>query len=153
MDTQQSTTQLTDFEDVVEYTPATGGQRFANHLIDFVIYYVVVFLFVFGVLFATRDEDLAREAENNVGMQYLVGAIIFLLYYSITEFAFKGRTIGKLITGTRAIKVTGEPLTFGDAFMRSLCRLVPFEPFSFLGEGASGWHDKWTKTVVIKNPK
>jgi uncharacterized RDD family membrane protein YckC len=149
----QDTTQLTDFENTIDYVPVSAGTRFANYLIDTVFYYVFVFLFVFGLLFTTKDARLAEEAEQNIGMQYLVGGIIFLLYFTLTEFGFKGRTLGKFITGTKAINADGSNLTFKDAFLRSLSRLVPFEPFSFLGTGASGWHDKWTKTIVIKVQK
>ena len=35
------------------------------------------------------------------------------------------------------------------AFLRSLCRLVPFEPFSALKKPSYPWHDRWTRTLVI----
>jgi hypothetical protein len=31
--------------------------------------------------------------------------------------------------------------------LRTLCRIVPFEPFSAFG--GHPWHDKWTRTYVI----
>jgi hypothetical protein len=58
--------------------------------------------------------------------------------------------LGKLITGTRAIREDGVELNFKDAFLRSLSRLVPFEPFS-IWSGNGIWHDSWTKTMVIKS--
>jgi len=36
---------------------------------------------------------------------------------------------------------------------RSLSRLVPFDAFSFLGNYARGWHDKWSNTWVIDEKK
>jgi hypothetical protein len=39
---------------------------------------------------------------------------------------------------------------FGTMVLRSLCRLIPFEPFSFLGSDARGWHDSITKTRVVR---
>ena len=65
------------------------------------------------------------------------------------EKLFKGYTVGKLITGTRAIREDGKELTFKNAILRSLSRMVPFEPFSAFG--GSPWHDRWTKTRVIKS--
>ncbi len=47
--------------------------------------------------------------------------------YTLLEGAAKGKTLGKLITGTRALKIDGSNLTWKDAFLRSLCRIVPFE--------------------------
>ena len=33
--------------------------------------------------------------------------------------------------------------------LRSLARIIPFEPFSFLGNSPRGWHDTLTKTYVV----
>jgi hypothetical protein len=38
-------------------------------------------------------------------------------------------------------------LTFKDALLRSLCRLIPFEVFSGFGVP---WHDSLTNTMVVK---
>jgi uncharacterized RDD family membrane protein YckC len=80
---------------------------------------------------------------------FLAFTLSDLLYYTFCEKVFKGYTLGKLITGSRAISADGSELTFKQAILRSLSRMVPFEPFSALG--ANPWHDSWTKTVVIKS--
>ena len=79
---------------------------------------------------------------------YLLGTINFLLYYTICEKAFRGHTLGKLITGTRAIRLDGGELTLKDAFLRSLSRIVPFETLSAIW--GAPWHDTWTNTTVIR---
>ena len=61
---------------------------------------------------------------------YMIVIVNYLVYYTICEKAFKGYTLGKLITGTRAIREDGNELTFKDALLRSLSRMVPFEGFS-----------------------
>jgi uncharacterized RDD family membrane protein YckC len=61
---------------------------------------------------------------------------------------FRGYTLGKFITGTRAIRDDDDELTFKDALLRSLCRIVPLEVFSALA--GFPWHDRWTKTKVVK---
>jgi uncharacterized RDD family membrane protein YckC len=61
---------------------------------------------------------------------------------------FGGRTLGKLITGSKAVREDGTSLTWKDACLRSLSRMVPFEPFSALG--GAPWHDRWTKTTVVR---
>jgi len=75
------------------------------------------------------------------------------LYYSLLETFLKGKSIGKFVTQTRAVREDGSELDFRTALIRSLCRVVPFEPFSFLGDSNSGWHDNWSKTMVIDETK
>ena len=76
-----------------------------------------------------------------------------LLLYGIimgtTEALTGGRSLGKLITGTRAVNADGSAISMQTAFWRGLCRAVPFEAFSALGSPSYPWHDKWTNTYVI----
>ena len=62
---------------------------------------------------------------------------------------FKRRTIGKFVTGTKAVNTDGSKMEPKTILLRSLCRIVPFEPFSALGNPSRPWHDKWSKTYVI----
>jgi uncharacterized RDD family membrane protein YckC len=82
--------------------------------------------------------------------EYLLGVIIFLTYF-VPQEAFFGRTLGKLVTGTKVVNEDGSKLTFGKAVARTLCRFIPFEAFSFLGghDRPKGWHDTIPKTKVI----
>lgn len=67
------------------------------------------------------------------------------------EGAFNGKTIGKYLTKTRALREDGSPLGWDKAFVRSLCRLIPFEGFSYLGSNLLGWHDTISKTMVVED--
>jgi uncharacterized RDD family membrane protein YckC len=60
----------------------------------------------------------------------------------------KGRSLGKMVTSTTAVKRDLTPINWKDASVRSLIRLIPIEPLSGL-EG-SPWHDSLSKTIVIK---
>jgi len=51
--------------------------------------------------------------------------------------------------GTIVVDERGNKISFGKAALRSLCRIIPFEAFSFLGEEGRGWHDTITNTYVI----
>ncbi|HEX2627520.1 MAG TPA: RDD family protein, partial [Chitinophagaceae bacterium] len=64
------------------------------------------------------------------------------------EKLFQGYTIGKLLTGTRAVRNDGKELTWKDAIVRSLCRMIPFEVLS--GFAYRPWHDSITKTTVVQ---
>lgn len=147
------------FNEHVRFEEATKGQRFVNWLIDNVLIQMLI-TFVTGELFANFLLDIAPEfayeafgedGQSFTGylVSYLFGIFHYLFYYSICEKAFKGYTIGKLLSGTRAIREDGQELTFKDVILRSLSRMMPFEVFSALGDGAP-WHDSWTKTRVIK---
>lgn len=127
--------------------PAEKGIRFANFIIDLVVAYALVFLS--GMGFAYFTPDLIFDASGEPGLIVnFIGIFVFLLYFALLEGGTGGRTVGKFITGTIAVKEDGSPVNFADAFKRSLSRLVPFEAFSGLSDRP--WHDKWTNTMVIK---
>lgn len=72
-----------------------------------------------------------------------------MMYMFVNEYFMKGKSIGKFITGTRAVNQDGSQISVRTALMRSLIRMVPFEAFSALGTPSFPWHDKWTSTYVI----
>jgi len=137
------------FDDIQEadYRPlADKGKRLANYLLDIIFAIIFAFVIIFGfmLLVALLMPSSYESFEDfSTPLAYLG----IYLYYAIFEGANKGRTLGKLITGTQAIREDGANLTFQDAALRSLCRLVPFEAFSGLGDAP--WHDAWTKTKVV----
>jgi len=142
----------------VQLVPATTGQRFLNYLIDnLLLQYGLSLLtgMAIGTLLAVFFPDYMLELSQSddsfalLPFAYLLVIVNYLVYYTICEKAFKGYTLGKLITGTRATREDGNELTFKDALLRSLSRLVPFEVFSAFG--GYPWHDSWTKTRVIKS--
>ena len=64
------------------------------------------------------------------------------------------KTPAKFITKTKVITEYGEKPSFKTIFIRTLVRFVPFEAFSFLSpERPRGWHDRWSKTIVIDDIK
>ncbi len=84
----------------------------------------------------------------------LLGRLIWLLFYGmymgLIEAMFRGRSLGKLITGTVAVTEEGGRISGLTALFRGLCRAVPFNAFSALGAPCYPWHDKWTKTMVVE---
>jgi uncharacterized RDD family membrane protein YckC len=145
------------FEDYIQYKIATTGQRFLNWLVDnllmrFGLSYVTGT--AVGYLIGTFFPDYAQRIVYNQSTSdllligYAIAIFNYTLYYTICEKAFRGYTLGKLFTGTRAIRDDGNELTFRDALLRSLCRIVPFEVFS--GFAYKPWHDAWTNTQVIQ---
>lgn len=139
-----------------QYTQATQGQRFLNFVIDNLLmrltltyasgYIVARVLLVIAPSFLYWLVD-DKSKVGLIALSYLIVIVNYLVYYTLCEKLFKGQTLGKLITGTMARRTDGEELTFKDALLRSLCRLVPFEVLSGFGVL---WHDAWTKTMVVK---
>jgi uncharacterized RDD family membrane protein YckC len=146
-------------DDLLQYShePASTGQRFGNFIIDALVMYFgmnyisgIIIGFVLSILapdFLDRAINYQEQGPLLV-LLYLAGIISNVFYYTLSEKLFRGYTLGKLLTGTRAIRTDGGELTWRDSFLRSLSRLVPFEPFSAFD--GSPWHDRWTKTYVIK---
>lgn len=130
-------------EEAIE--PADGGKRFGNYVIDRILSQLMAGFML--VTFGKLEEDSSSDV-----FDFLLIYFILFGYYTVMEGAFNGKTIGKLITRTRAVCEDGSPLTWEKAALRSLCRLIPFEPFSFLAS-TRGWHDTLSKTYVVDDRK
>lgn len=125
---------------------AGRGVRFANLIIDYVAQLVVAFMLgVALVLFGGEAGADWIEGTND----FVVGICTLLAYYFVLE-ATTSRTLGKLLTGTRVVGPDGRPASVGRIAIRTLSRLIPFEPFSFFGKGQRGWHDSISETYVVK---
>lgn len=129
-----------------------GGTRFLNHILDnlfLIVAYAIVF-FMFGIILGITDSGSILETPASGIIIYGLLLLVYILFYALQE-GLSGRTLGKLITGTKVVMENGDKLTFDAAFTRAACRLIPFEKFSFLGSDARGWHDTISKTRVIKD--
>lgn len=126
----------------VEAHLASGGKRFVNRLLDFIVILVLYFILI---VFMGASGIVSEESLD--AFTYLIYPLT-ILYYAVFE-ATSGKTIGKLITGCKVVNMKGENISFGQALGRSLCRFIPFDAFSFLGSNATGWHDSIPNTRVI----
>jgi uncharacterized RDD family membrane protein YckC len=120
---------------------ASNGQRFATFLLDYLGMTLCSGVVGF-VLALLGGAELA-------GLSSLLGILVMIGYYAGFEAAF-GKTPGKMMVGTRVVTTTGGEPSFGQCLGRTFARCVPFEPFSFFGADAVGWHDRWTNTRVIR---
>ena len=146
--------------DLQEYVYASQSQRFLNWLIDnLLMRFGLSYLsgMVIGALLGAIAPDFLSKIVYSAGgmssqliiLGVMISYLNYIVYYTLCEKLFKGYTLGKLITGTRAIRQNGQELTLKNALLRSLSRCVPFELFS--GFGTLTWHDSWTDTMVIKS--
>jgi uncharacterized RDD family membrane protein YckC len=138
---------LGDLDEIITLNYASRGQRFANYLIDIIVSSVFSLLTAVGLAVLVDSSGGDADALFDGLQGYAFGYVIVTIYFTLFEGLNKGRTLGKLITGTYAVGMDAKPLTMKQAFYRSLCRIVPLEPFSGFG---TPWHDKWTETTVVK---
>jgi uncharacterized RDD family membrane protein YckC len=138
---------LVDLEQELNLEPASMGQRFANFIVDYIVAIIIYVGITIMMLFFSASDGSELEEEGFGSI--FISLFSFVAVYTLTEFLGKGKTLGKLITRTRAVRNDGGLLTFKDALLRSLIRLVPFEVFS--GFGTYTWHDQWTNTMVRKD--
>jgi uncharacterized RDD family membrane protein YckC len=130
---------------------ASHGQRFLNLIVDTFVQ-VLLFFVVLVVVEAVKGPAVSQAFQNYVLVnpigQYTFVSSIALLYYNISEVIF-ARSVGKLLTKTKVVDSLGMPPNHQMIMMRSICRLIPFNSFSFLGLIPRGWHDKLSKTYVV----
>lgn len=141
-----------------EPVPAGKGLRFANFFIDSIILNVIGFFVGVVLVVMLLSSGYTMDEEGNFTNMPLwmnlslnfANIPITIAYFIILE-SLLGRTIGKLITGTKVVNAEGGTATMGQVVGRTFARFIPFEAFSFLGETSRGWHDSLSKTYVVKN--
>jgi len=135
---------------------ASRGQRFLNFCFDLVFLYIIILSIGTSIILiaeVVNEFTVSAWVENlSNGEIAFYSASIMLLYYSLTEIYFS-RTIAQLITKTVVVNKDGTKPDIKMLVIRSLCRFIPFEPFSFLGTNPRGWHDTFSNTYVVKKKK
>lgn len=130
---------------------ATQGQRFLNYVIDLIVQYLIIFVlgFIFTILSLLTGYTGIMEWIGSMGdlEGYVVFFFVVILYYTLFE-SLCSRTIGKYITKTIVVNEDGSKPDSQIILKRTLCRLIPFDGFSFLGSGR-GWHDSISDTYVV----
>ena len=146
------------------FMPASKVRRSLNFLIDgaacIIVWFVTLFLFesLWTELsfYDPRVEDPPvfppPYDKNACGViATTTTGLLMFLYYLVLEWSL-GKTLGKLITRTHVISVQGVRPTLGQCCLRTLVRLVPWDPLTFfLGNG--GWHDRMSGTIVARSGK
>jgi len=149
MTTEQNAPDILTFEP--NYIRASAGKRFLNYFIDILVFYALFFAIgiVIALLFPASLDSLGDNDPGFGLIDRIITLVIYAVYMGLVEAIFKGKSIGKLITQTRALNLDGTRISVKTAFARGFSRAVPFCVFSALGTPCDPWQDRWTNTMVV----
>jgi uncharacterized RDD family membrane protein YckC len=130
------------------------GPRLGHFVIDFVIFQIVIFIvqYLIQLLIVYSIFDVTLYLTIDLFNSIII-SILYPTLYIFCEHKWQ-RTPGKYFTKTIVIDEYGNKPDFRTIVLRSLIRIVPFEPFSCTGDKynySNGWHDRWSKTWVVTN--
>ena len=130
--------------------PVRWEKRLLNLVIDSIVtgFLASIIMIFLGVRPSPSDLD---KLSSGIWINLAVSYGVFFIYYALLE-GITGRTIGKYVTRTKVIMPEGgtKP-SFVTCLLRTLCRLIPFEPFSFFFKRPVGWHDHISNTIVTES--
>ncbi len=111
----------------------SSGTRLGHLLIDLFVIYQMIYCFkLFGL------------SQFNT----LFSILIIPMYYIVFEYVYQV-TPGKSLTKTIVIDHEGNKPSFWTIVLRTFCRFIPFDAFSYFGNASYGWHDQLSKTYVV----
>jgi len=130
--------------------------RMLNLLVDGMIiegiYTILFSVLVIVAWCATKSNEKQFDLIEIIQLykhSFLFQFVIAYAYYFLFE-SISGKTLGKYFTRTKVIKQDRSQLTSKDVAIRTLCRFFPLEIISYIdGERPVGWHDSWSKTLVV----
>lgn len=133
---------------------ASKIRRLLNMILDLFISYILYFIFLLVLgMFAARFnliDSYEMQPTTFVQISIYTSFLIFYLFYVFLLEALYQKTIGKFFTKTKVVNLIGENPNVKQIFIRTICRLIPFEMISFLGKG-NGIHDILSKTMVVND--
>jgi uncharacterized RDD family membrane protein YckC len=128
--------------------------RFANYVVDTIAKFGIKLLLTYLASYIYNDFysnhwilDVAGGGVNvwrNLFWVYVQSIIFYFILEVTTQ-----RTIGKFVTGTMVVMEDGSKPGADAIIKRTLCRLIPFEAFSFFADTSRGWHDTISGTYVV----
>lgn len=120
---------------------ADKGTRLGNLLIDFFVFFILAMFHLTPLftIFPTLDDN---STFFNVYFSFL-----YFSYYFFFEYTL-GRTPGKYITQTMVVTFNGNKPSLKSIVIRSICRLIPYDSFSYIF-GFTGLHDTISRTTVV----
>ena len=121
-------------------------KRFFNYILDSVF---IGFLAYGIVILSGSDIPFYGAFRGFSWIALLYTFITTIVYYTLSE-GLMGRTFAKYITQTKVIvQADSSKPSLTDSLLRTFCRFIPFEAFSFFSKQPIGWHDEISGTLVV----
>jgi hypothetical protein len=128
-------TDLTEYQ-LVAY--ASTWHRFVHYIVDILFLLPVVLGYI-----QLWNQELRHELPG-YSLQLII-FVVWFFYYFLSEAIFH-QTLGKMATKSCVVS-NGIHLSTGRILLRTLCRLIPFNAWSFLFR--ANWHDTVSSTAVV----
>jgi len=134
---------------IKKYLLASKPKRFLNWVIDSLIKLIILRLVVTSLNSSTISNEI-----NSLDMigRYLFWSSISFLYYGLTE-VFLSRSLAKYLTKTIVVMADGSKPSTMTILTRTILRIFPFEPLTFLRGRTLGLHDENSGTFVVIKSK
>ncbi len=134
-----------DLYNEIEPYLAPKDKRFLNYVIDTAVYvFYIIALMIFDWTFVE-----GTDLESDYGLFAGMNLFFFPFVYKCFFEGLFGKTLGKYFTQTQVVKLNGEPITFLQAFARSVVRYTIIDVLSIFIDGEKPWHDTFTQTRVV----
>lgn len=125
---------------------ATKERRLMNYVLDLIIFLLLGLAYRY-LRFIFSDTALLDFKKEMFTVRPILSIPIAIVYYSFFE-SITGRTPAKYVTKTKVVNVNGEKPSFKSIVLKSACRFIPLNPFTFIFLDV-GLHDKISKTRVV----
>ena len=125
-----------------------GAVSWVKRLINYILDSTIIGLLSYAVL-SIFPPQLPPDDSLIWWYRLLYTSPVLIAYYTLLE-GLTGRSIGKFITGTKTIiqEDSSKP-SLKDSLIRTLCRFIPFDAFSFFSKAPIGWHDELSGVNVV----
>ena len=136
------------------YVFASDWERFMHLIFDFLITYMSIAPMINFMIHQYTVKNSLNTLESIIGPRpslMLIAGVFRFMYYFLFEFLLSSSP-AKFLTETRVVSDNGVVLKPGNIVARTLYRFVPFDALSFV-LGRTGWHDRWSKTSVVKEKR
>lgn len=137
---------LMSFASRNKLVPVAWWKRLLNGIVDTL--QVASIIYLCFRLIETVTEGVIADSFWKDLIFGITGTAVWIAYYVLLE-SFTGRTLGKLITGSKVITTKSTKADWKTIFLRTVFRYIPFEQFSFLKKNPAGWHDSLSSTLVV----
>lgn len=140
---------------IPNYILASKYIRFSNFIIDILIMKLTIWILIItaDLIFSSYNLGIINRVDSFDKMEtYLFWSITSFFYYAITE-TFLSRSLAKYFTESIVVLEDGSKPKPIDILARSALRLIPFEYVTFLRGRKPGFHDEYSKILVVKKNK